>query len=79
MLYVIDEYRGRGFGRQIVMFWESEMKQRGYKTLMTSTQADEYAQHFYFRLGYEAVGGFRLGDDPYEVIFSKGGDYGKEK
>lgn len=79
LLYVIEGYRGKGFGRQMVRFWEKEMKRQGYRTLMTSTQADEYAQHFYFRLGYEAVGGFRLGDDPYEVIFAKSGDYGKEK
>lgn len=71
MLYVLEEYRGKGAGRQLVRFWESEMKRQGYKTLMTSTRADEYAQHFYFRLGYEAVGGFRLCGDPYEVIFSK--------
>lgn len=71
LLYVLEEYRGRGFGRQLVMYWENEMKQQGYKTWMTSTQADEYAQHFYFKLGYEAIGGFRLVDDPYEIIFSK--------
>ena len=71
MLYILEEYRGKGFGRQVVEFWENEMRQQGYHTFMTSTQADEYAQHFYFRLGYEAAGGFRLGNDPYEIIFSK--------
>lgn len=71
MLYILEEYRAKGFGRQVVEFWENEMRQQGYHTFMTSTQADEYAQHFYFRLGYEAVGGFRLGNDPYEIIFSK--------
>lgn len=76
LLYVLEEYRGRGFGRQMVMYWENEMKQQGYKTLMTSTQADEYAQHFYFKLGYEAIGGFRLNDDPYEIIFSKNVGHG---
>lgn len=71
MLYVIEDYRGRGVGRRLIMFWEDEMNRQGYKTFLTSTQADEYAQHFYFKHGYEAVGGFRLGSDPYEVIFSK--------
>lgn len=71
MLYILEGYRGRGLGRQIVMCWENEMKRKGYRTLMASTQADEYAQHFYFRLGYEAVGGFRLDNEPYEIIFSK--------
>lgn len=78
LLYVLEEYRGRGFGRQLVMYWENEMKQQGYKTWMTSTQADEYAQHFYFKLGYEAIGGFRLGGDPYEIIFSKSVGHGKK-
>lgn len=77
LLYVLEEYRSRGFGRQLVMHWENEMKQQGYKTWMTSTQADEYAQHFYFKLGYEAIGGFRLGNDPYEIIFSKSAGYGE--
>ncbi len=71
MLYILEEFRGKGAGRQMVMFWENEMKRRGYQTLMTSAQSDEYAQHFYFRLGYEAVGGFRMGAEPYEVIFAK--------
>lgn len=71
LLYVLEDFRGRGLGRQLVWFWEQEMVRQGYRTLMTSTQANEYAQHFYFRLGYEAVGGFRLGEEPYEVIFAK--------
>ncbi|MCI8639749.1 MAG: GNAT family N-acetyltransferase [Coprococcus sp.] len=71
MLYVLEEYRGRGVGRQIVTFWENEMSRRGHKMLMTSTRADELAQHFYFKIGYEAIGGFKLGDEPYEMIFSK--------
>lgn len=71
MLFILEDFRGKGAGRQLVRFWEDAMKQQGYRTLMTSTQSDEYAQHFYFKLGYEAVGGFRLGEDPYEVIFAK--------
>ena len=79
MLYILEEYRGRGFGRQAVEFWENEMRQQGFQTFMTSTQADEYAQHFYFKLGYEAVGGFRPDSEPYEIIFSKSGNHGKKK
>lgn len=71
LLYVLEKYRGKGLGKELVMFWERRMNQQGYQTLMTSSQADEYAQHFYFRLGYEAVGGFRLDGSPFEVIFSK--------
>lgn len=71
MLYIIEEYRGKGFGRQLVEVWEEQMSNLGYKELMTSTQSDEYAQHFYFKLGYEAIGGFRPKNEPYEVIFCK--------
>ncbi|WP_369123240.1 hypothetical protein [Schaedlerella arabinosiphila] len=26
MLYILEEYRGKGFGRQVVEFWENEMR-----------------------------------------------------
>ena len=71
LLYILEEYRQKGLGRQIVSFWESEMLGQGFQTLMTSTQSNEYAQHFYFKLGYEAIGGLRLDGDAYEVIFAK--------
>lgn len=71
LLYLLEEYRGKGLGRQIVTFWENEMVRQGFETVMTSTQSNEYAQHFYFKLGYEAIGGFRLDGDAYEVIFAK--------
>ena len=71
MLYILEGYRDMGIGRRIVAFWENEMSRHGYKIFMTSTQADESAQHFYFKIGYEAIGGFRLGSEPYEIIFAK--------
>lgn len=71
MLYFLEEYRGKGYGKRLVEFWESEMSQAGYKTVMTSTASDEYAQHFYVKLGYKSIGGFTLHDDPFELIFFK--------
>ncbi len=71
MLFVLDEYRGSGIGRQFVEYWECEMKLLGYETVMTSTSSDEYAQHFYMKLGYKVIGGFMPDGDPYEVILSK--------
>ncbi len=71
LLYILEEYRGKGLGRQLVTFWENEMVRQGFETVMTSTQSNEYAQHFYFKLEYEAIGGFRLDGDAYEVIFAK--------
>lgn len=39
-----------------MLHWENEMRNLGYKMLMTSTQADEQAQHFYRKLGYVEKG-----------------------
>ena len=71
MLYLVESHRGRGCGKAMVLHWEEEMKQLGYRTVMTSTASDEHAQHFYQKLGYDAIGGFLLPGDPYEIIFSK--------
>jgi len=71
MLYLLKGNRGNGFGRQLVEYWESQMCEQGYEVVMTSTASDEYAQHFYHKLGYMTIGGFTLKDDPYEVILSK--------
>lgn len=71
MLYVLDGYRGKGLGRSLTEHWEDDMRMDGYDTVLTSTQSDEFAQHFYVKLGYRAIGGFAIGDDPYELIFMK--------
>ena len=39
-------------------YWENDMKSQGYGMLLTSTQVDEEAQHFYRKLGYKDCGGF---------------------
>ena len=71
MLYLLEPHRGKGYGKAMMDWWESEMLHQDFNTLMTSTASDEYAQHFYRKLGYTAVGGFILPDDPYELIFAK--------
>lgn len=71
MLFVLDDYRGKWYGQKIVEHWEMQMKLAGYEVVLTSTASDEYAQHFYNRLGYTAIGGFILLNDPYEIIMSK--------
>lgn len=71
MLYLLEEHRGKGYGKQLVECWENQMKRLGYDVVMTSTASDEYAQHFYNKLGYATIGGFLLGSDPYEVILAK--------
>ena len=71
MIHLKDENRGKGNGRKFVEFWEDEMRRLGYKTVMTSTASDEFAQHFYIKLGYSTIGGFLPSGDKFEVILSK--------
>jgi len=71
MIYLLEESRGKGIGRQFVEYWENAMKMLGYEVVMTSTASDEYAQHFYVKLGYQVVGGFLPDGDPFELILSK--------
>ena len=71
MLYLLESYRGIGYGKAMMAHWEAEMEAQGYELLMTSTASDEYAQHFYQKLGYSAVGGFTPPGEDYELIFAK--------
>lgn len=71
MLFLLEEHRGKGYGKQIVTYWERRMRQLGYSCVMTSTASDEYAQHFYVKSGYRTVGGFLYQADPYEIILMK--------
>ena len=63
-IYFEKSHRGKGFGRQAMQFWETEMRTLGYKMLITSTQVDEQAQHFYRKLGYQDRGGIFLDNTP---------------
>lgn len=65
-IYFKESYWGRVFGRQAMLFWENEMNSMGCKMLMTSTQVDEQAQHFYRKLGYIDRGSLFLDNTPFE-------------
>ncbi len=56
LIYIDFSYHKKGYGRKAMEFWEDEMKKLGYKLVMTSTQVDEAAQHFYRKLGYKDCG-----------------------
>ena len=75
MLFIEDSYRSKGYGRQMMEHWEQDMKAQGYGMLMTSTQVDEDAQHFYRKLGYKDAGGFIVDvpgfEQPMEMIMIK--------
>ena len=66
LLFIDEKYRGRGCGKLLMEHWESDMKSQGYGMLMTSTQVNEEAQHFYRELGYKDCGGFVVDVPGYE-------------
>lgn len=66
MLFIDWNYHGKGYGSKLMEHWENDMKSQGYGMLLTSTQVDEEAQHFYRKLGYKDCGGFVIDVKGYE-------------
>ncbi len=56
MLYISENHQNKGYGELLIRRWEKDMKEKDYGMLLTSTQADETAQHFYRKLGYKDCG-----------------------
>lgn len=71
MLYLLEEYRGQGYGGALVDFWEKEMADGGCKTVLTSTLSNERAQFFYRKIGYVDCGSLLLPGEPLEIILRK--------
>ena len=71
MLYMLDNYRGKGYGRTLTNFWENEMKSKGYSFVLTSTQSDEEGQFFYRKNGYNDIGNLILPGEVSEIILYK--------
>lgn len=71
MLYILDKYQKQGYGSKLVNYWECEMKELGYNSVMTSTLINENAKFFYEKLGYKNIGGFTLPNEPLEIIYFK--------
>ena len=66
LIYIKEEYRGRGYGTEAMRLWEEDMQNRGYKMVLISTQVDEDAQHWYRKLGYVDCGGLLMNGTPFE-------------
>jgi len=66
LIYLMEDYRGKEFGKKAMLHWEGEMRMLGHKAVMTSTQVDEESQHFYRSLGYKDVGCIVLDIPGYE-------------
>lgn len=71
MLYFLEDSRGKGYGKEIVSFWEKEMLKKGFDFVLTSTQSNEEAQFFYRKLKYNDCGSLLLPKEPLEIIFYK--------
>lgn len=75
MIAFSPQYRQKGIGKQAMTAWEDEMRISGCPAVMTSTNSDEQAQHFYRRLGYKDCGCLILDipqmEQPAELFFIK--------
>lgn len=71
MLTVIEGYRGRGIGTQMVIYWEALLCERGFNEVLTSTSASERGQFLYRKLGYKDCGAILFPNEPLEVVLHK--------
>ena len=75
MLFVDWKSQKKGYGRKLMEHWEEDMKSKGFDMLLTSTQVDEEAQHFYRKLGYKDCGSLVLNvsghEQPMEMFMVK--------
>lgn len=75
LIFIDGKYQCQGYGKKLLEFWEADMKSLGYDFVMTSTQSDENAQHFYRKQGYKDSGGLLISipkyEQPMELFFVK--------
>lgn len=75
MLFIESDSRKRGYGRKIIEVWEKDMKSKGYKMILLSTQVNEEAQHFYRKIGYKECGALIIDipgfEQPMEMFMCK--------
>ena len=71
MLYLFEEYRGKGYGAQLVQYWEAEMAGAGHREVLTSTLSNERGQFFFRKRGYTDCGALLLPGEPLEIILRK--------
>ena len=71
MLFILEPHRGKGYGGQLLHYWEAEMRKDNYHMVMTSTLSSEQAQFFYRKNGYIDCGSLLLPGEPLEIILRK--------
>ena len=74
-LYVAEDMRRKKVGSQLLCALMIHAGLRGCELIMTSTQADEEAQHFYRSFGFKDAGGFLIPipghEQPLELVMVK--------
>jgi ribosomal protein S18 acetylase RimI-like enzyme len=71
LIHIDSAYRRQGLGTRLITFWENAMRAQNYACVLTSSLANEHAQHLYRRLGYVDCGSLLLPGEPLEIIFRK--------
>lgn len=72
LLWVEEDSRSKGFGAQLISFWEEEMQKLGYDSVLTSAlSTNEGAQRLYRRLGYKDSGCLLMPGEPLEILLLK--------
>lgn len=71
LLFLAEDERGKGYGTQLIRFWEEEMRRQQHRSVMTSTRSDEQTQFFYRKHGYVDCGALLLPGEPLEILLSK--------
>lgn len=71
LLWVVEQWRGKGIGTTLVETWERALVAQGHGLVLTSTSSAERAQHLYRRLGYVDSGSLLLPQEPTELILRK--------
>ncbi|MGN0749287.1 MAG: GNAT family N-acetyltransferase [Treponema sp.] len=66
MLFIDWNNQKKGYEKELLEYWEKDMKSQGYDFVLTSTQVDETTQHFYRKLGYKDCGGLIIDIPNYE-------------
>jgi ribosomal protein S18 acetylase RimI-like enzyme len=71
VIIIREDCRGRGIGRAAIGEWEAEMSGRSFQRAIVSTQADETAQYFWRRIGYQDCGYLALPGRPVELLLHR--------
>jgi GNAT superfamily N-acetyltransferase len=71
LLWIDEPLRRCGIGHGLVEAWHGQMRERGFAAALTSTLANEPAQHFWRTLGYRDCGALFLPGETAEIFLRR--------